>query len=69
MVSYALQEKHIACNVYGVSYECAGYPQTFYLYTLIIAAFLLVGYLLCNFYGLLWLFCPCFGTISTIMDR
>ena len=59
----------VGCNVYGYWYECAGHPQRLYTNVLFIAMVLLVGYMLCNFYNLLWLLYPNFGKLSRVMER
>lgn len=59
----------VGCNVYGNWYECAGHPQRLFINMLYIAIILLLGYLLCNVYNLVWLLCPNFGALSRVMDR
>ena len=43
-------DEFIYCDVHGFHYECAGHPQQFYMYVLLIACVLLVVYLFCCFY-------------------
>jgi len=62
-------EEFIYCDVHGHQYECAGHPQQFYLYVLFIVLVLLVAYLLCCFYNLLWLSFPQLGALSKVMTK
>ena len=48
-------EEFIFCDVHGYQYECTGHPQQFYMYVLFVAIAVLIVYLLCSFYNLLWL--------------
>ena len=43
------------CDVYGISYECAGHPIKFYLCLVIIAIVFLAIYAICGLYALIWL--------------
>ncbi|XP_040571237.1 uncharacterized protein [Lepeophtheirus salmonis] len=57
----------VYCNVHGIYYECAGiYPQ-FYGVVLGTVLFILIGYMLCTSYNLVWLLIPYFGKMSFMM--
>ena len=62
------QSVHMHCDVYGVSYECAGHPIKFYLCLVIIAIFFLSIYGICGFCALVWL-CGGGNTMQKIMDE
>ena len=59
----------VMCDVYGHWYECSGHPQKFYLFVLIIAYFLLLGYMLLTAFTLLWISLPNMGAMRVVMER
>ena len=59
----------IKCDVYGIWYECAGHPQEYYLYVLFVAIVIIIIYLICSTYNLLWLAIPQLGELSRLMRR
>ena len=63
------KDKFIKCNVYGIWYECAGHPQEYYFFVLIMAILILVVYLYCTIYNILWLAVPQLGQLSRVMRR
>eukprot|EP00095_Tigriopus_kingsejongensis_P004023 maker-scaffold5_size1054832-snap-gene-1.14 protein:Tk04023 transcript:maker-scaffold5_size1054832-snap-gene-1.14-mRNA-1 annotation:"leucine-rich repeat-containing protein 8d-like" len=57
------------CDVHGYLYECAGHPQQFYLYVVLIVLVIIVAYLLCCLYNILWLSIPQMGALSGLMYK
>ena len=47
--------------------SCSGVPVEFYLYILIISLLLLLAYILSTFFTLIWLICPCTGSLAAFM--
>ena len=60
-------EKLIRCNVYGKMYECAGHPQMFFMYVLGITIIILLLYIFCCIYNVLWLALPNIRGLGRIM--
>ena len=54
-IKFDIQDTNIGCDVYGISYECAGHPIKFYLCLVIVAILFLVIYAFCAFYACMWL--------------
>ena len=63
------KEEFVYCSVHGYHYECAGHPQQFYMYVLFITIFILVLYVFCCIYNILWLTIPQLGTLSRVMRK
>ena len=62
------KDQLIYCDVHGYQYECAGLPQQFYTYILLVVLVILVMYLACSFYNFLWLVHPHMGCLAKVMD-
>ena len=62
-------EELIACNVYGKMYECAGHPQTFFMWILGFTIIILVLYILCCIHNIWWLVLPQYRGLNKMMKR
>lgn len=62
-------EELIACNVYGKMYECAGHPQTFFMWILGFTIIILVLYILCCIHNIWWLVLPEYRGLTKMMKR
>ena len=60
-------EDLISCNVYGKMYECAGHPQMFFMYILGITIVILIFYIICCVYNVLWLAFPNIRGLGRLM--
>ena len=60
-------EDLISCNVYGKMYECAGHPQMFFMYILGITIVILIFYIICCVYNILWLAFPNIRGLGRLM--
>ena len=60
-------EKLISCNVYGKMYECAGHPQMFFMYVLVLTIIILILYILCCIFNVVWLSFPDIRGLGSIM--
>ena len=60
-------EVEISCNVYGKMYECAGHPQMFFKYILVITIIILISYIICCVYNALWLVFPNIRGLGRLM--
>uniref|UniRef100_A0A0K2U8T8 Uncharacterized protein n=1 Tax=Lepeophtheirus salmonis TaxID=72036 RepID=A0A0K2U8T8_LEPSM len=63
------RDEFIHCNVHGYHYECAGHPQEFYVYVLLVTVAILVVYLFCCLYNFVWLLMPQLGSLSRVMSK
>uniref|UniRef100_A0A0K2TQZ0 Uncharacterized protein n=1 Tax=Lepeophtheirus salmonis TaxID=72036 RepID=A0A0K2TQZ0_LEPSM len=63
------KDEFIYCNVHGFHYECAGHPQEFYMYVLLITVAILIVYIFCCIYNIVWLLLPQLGALSRIMRQ
>ncbi len=67
---YINDHDFIFCMVHGRKYECTGMPRKLYMCVLVLALGLVLGYLLCCVYGVLWLVFPqVLGTLGRIMKK
>ena len=58
----------VYCNVHDYWHECSGLHSGFYFWIFYISLALLVLYVVANMFNILWLFCPCLGRLSRVMN-
>ena len=62
-------EDFIYCPVGEYHYQCAGHPKDFYEIVFYITIVIVIIYILCCVYNLLWLLVPQFGSLSGLMNK